>query len=120
MSVRRHIALIVGVLALFAAGFTASANATPAATTHDAGTHVVVPFGPCNYSGSHPTIRQGSSGGVVAHAQCLLRNVRGHGSVVVDGAFGPVTRAAVVAEQRRCRIAQDGIVGPQTWRCLHP
>jgi zinc D-Ala-D-Ala carboxypeptidase len=75
---------------------------------------------PCGYSGTHPTIRYGDRGSVVAHAQCLLRNVRGHLSVDVDGVFGPITRGAVIAEQRRCRIVQDGIVGPITWNCLHP
>lgn len=71
-------------------------------------------------SGSHPTIRQGSQGAPVAHAQCLLRNVWGYGGVDVDGIFGPRTRSAVIDMRRRCGIAQDGIVGPNTWNCLHP
>lgn len=56
----------------------------------------------------------------VAHAQCLLRNVWGYGGVDVDGIFGPRTRSAVIDMQRRCGIAPDGIVGPNTWNCLHP
>ncbi|WP_206020789.1 peptidoglycan-binding protein [Roseococcus sp. SYP-B2431] len=35
-----------------------------------------------------------------------------------DGAFGPATRDAVAAYQRRERLAADGIVGPLTWTRL--
>ncbi len=35
-----------------------------------------------------------------------------------DGAFGPASTAAVKAVQQLFGIAQDGIVGPQTWSVL--
>lgn len=118
MSLRNRVVLALSAAALLGGAFTAPAVAAapaPAAPAATAGA-----LGPCNYSGSHPTIRQGSQGAPVAHAQCLLRNVWGYGGVDVDGIFGPRTRSAVIDMQRRCGIAQDGIVGPNTWNCLHP
>ncbi len=35
--------------------------------------------------------------------------------VTVDGVYGPATRAAVLAAQRRFRLPETGTVGPQTW-----
>lgn len=115
MRIRTPIAALLGVLAmLFAGGLSAAAHAEAPAPSGD-----VIAL-QCGYSGGHPTISQGSTGEAVAHAQCLLRNVWGYGSVVVDGVFGPATRAAVVAHQRDCGIGDDGIVGPNTWNALHP
>lgn len=114
---RLGLALVAASMGAIALAGTATA-ATP--TVSEPTLAPITALGPCNYSGRHPVIRLGSRGEAVAHAQCLLRNVRGHRNVVVDGIFGQVTRAAVVAEQRRCRIDQDGEVGPDTWRCLHP
>jgi peptidoglycan hydrolase-like protein with peptidoglycan-binding domain len=45
--------------------------------------------------------------------QYLLR-AHGH-AVVVDGAYGPATAAAVSAVQSAAGVPADGIVGPQTW-----
>ncbi|MCI4062873.1 peptidoglycan-binding protein [Micromonospora sp. R77] len=73
----------------------------------------------CSYSGTHPTIRFGSSGSAVAHAQCLLRNFWGY-SLTVDGGYGMATAEAVRNFQVRCSLDVDGAVGPQTWNALHP
>ena len=35
--------------------------------------------------------------------------------VTVDGVYGPATRTAVLAAQRRFRLPETGTVGPQTW-----
>ena len=61
---------------------------------------------------SRATLRQGDSGGGVRYLQSLLPGCR------VDGAFGPATRAAVVAFQTAAGLTPDGIVGPKTWAAL--
>lgn len=64
-----------------------------------------------------PTIRQGSNSQAVRDLQDHLKrsfpDFAGH--LVVDGAFGPRTKAAVVEFQRRSGLVADGIVGPKTW-----
>lgn len=37
----------------------------------------------------------------------------------VDGIYGPATRAAVLAAQRRFRLPETGTVGPQTWDAIY-
>jgi len=41
-------------------------------------------------------------------------NQRNHAGLATDGAYGPLTRDAVLNWQRRAHIEVDGIVGPQT------
>ena len=60
-----------------------------------------------------PVIRRGANGHPVRTLQHLLR---AHGQQVsVDGAFGPLTEAAVKAVQTASGLTADGVVGPQTW-----
>ncbi|MEU5838802.1 peptidoglycan-binding domain-containing protein [Streptomyces diacarni] len=63
---------------------------------------------------------RGHTGSAVAHAQCLLNRVWGYTAVKIDGQFGDMTEAGVRIMQIRCQIAEDGIIGPNTWACLHP
>lgn len=56
-------------------------------------------------------LRKGAQGESVEELQRLL-------GVGVDGAFGPVTEAAVKAFQRANGLTVDGLVGPATWRAL--
>jgi len=63
-----------------------------------------------------PVVSNGSSGHPIETLQYLLRE-RGH-HVVVNGAFGPLTEAAVKAFQASCGLAADGIVDPPTWEAL--
>jgi N-acetyl-anhydromuramyl-L-alanine amidase AmpD len=66
-----------------------------------------------------PTLRRGSVGWQVTRLQRLLRQ---QGLLLppapIDGAFGPVTEAAVKAFQERHGLEVDGIVGPLTWGAL--
>lgn len=64
-----------------------------------------------------PTLGPGSTGEHVQTVQGLLR-ARSHPEVEIDGAYGPVTDAAVKAVQRWGGVTVDGIVGPATWRVL--
>jgi hypothetical protein len=80
--------------------------------------HVLPTPGPA--PAGRPTIRQGSRGQDVrdlqAHLKTVFPSYAGH--LVVDGDFGPRTRAAVVELQQRSGLAADGIVGPLTWARL--
>lgn len=62
------------------------------------------------------TTRHGDEGDQVRAAQVVLN--RHAYKLVVDGLFGPGTRAAATDFQRQNRLAVDGIVGPATWRTL--
>ncbi|MCB8815508.1 peptidoglycan-binding domain-containing protein [Desulfosporosinus shakirovi] len=64
-----------------------------------------------------PTLEQGSTGPAVVKLQGLLKT-RGFYTGNVDGIFGPITRAAVLAFQECMGLVQDGIVGIQTWTAL--
>lgn len=110
--------VLVAVCVVLAALLSTTALAMPAGASTPPGNPQVA--APCPYDGGHPEIRQGASGEVVRHLQCLLRNVWGYTSVVIDSQFGPATNAAVVSHQRDCHIGVDGRVGPVTWRHLHP
>lgn len=64
-----------------------------------------------------PVLRLGSSGEDVRTMQYFLQ---AHGAhlPVVDGAFGPVTKAAVVRFQESRHMLPDGVVGGVTWEAL--
>ena len=63
-----------------------------------------------------PLVKNGANDHPVKTLQYLLR-ARGQ-SVVVDGAFGPNTTAAVQAFQSSHGLSADGVVGPITWAAL--
>ena len=64
-------------------------------------------------------LREGSRGGGTRNLQFFLNYLSGfYNSIpplVVDGVFGPSTTAAVRAAQYTFGLAQDGVVGEQTW-----
>jgi peptidoglycan hydrolase-like protein with peptidoglycan-binding domain len=68
-----------------------------------------------------PTLRQGSTGALVATLQNVLNEGRGDFSpdiapaLLVDGVFGPKTAAEVEGTQKLAGAVIDGIVGFQTW-----
>lgn len=63
-----------------------------------------------------PMLQEGAHGTAVVALQRLL--VRHGRRIKVDGAFGPLTKAAVVSYQKAEKLLADGIVGPQTWAAL--
>ena len=62
-------------------------------------------------------MKLGAQGWDVAALQYLLLR-RGYGPGRVDGAFGPLTQAAVLRAQRALGLGADAIAGPQTIRAL--
>ncbi|MGW0824106.1 peptidoglycan-binding domain-containing protein [Streptomyces sp. NPDC002845] len=73
-------------------------------------------IGPNTWSKLIKTVQNGSSGQAVKAAQTQL-NVYGYG-LAVDGKFGPKTKSAAVAFQKKHHLQVDGVIGPQTWRTL--
>lgn len=63
-----------------------------------------------------PQLGKGNRGGYVKMLQRLL-NARKQ-SLNVDGIFGDLTKASVLAFQKQADIEIDGIVGPKTWHML--
>lgn len=62
---------------------------------------------------NYTLLRRGDTLPAVGVLQKLLN--RGGARLKVDGAFGPATRSAVVDFQRHRLLAQDGVVGQETW-----
>ena len=64
-------------------------------------------------------IEEGDRGVKVEHLQYMLSVLSAYIPEIpplsIDGIFGPATRNAVVAAQRRFGLPQTGIVNPQTW-----
>lgn len=63
------------------------------------------------------TVRFGMKGASVAELQSDLAAL-GYFAGRVDGDFGPLTRAAVLAFQADNDLATDAIVGPRTWTAM--
>lgn len=63
-----------------------------------------------------PILREGNRGQLVLNVQKALN---AHGQrVALDSVFGPATRKAVIAFQKKKRLTADGIVGQATWNAL--
>ncbi|GGV65991.1 hypothetical protein GCM10010277_73490 [Streptomyces longisporoflavus] len=110
-------AITILTLGTLAVGVPAAAEVNPGPAQAAAGT--------CPYSGSHPELsRSDSYSSAVKHAQCLWNTQNSlHGGrklINQDGYFGTETYSAMHRIQRACGITADGIVGPDTWECLHP
>ena len=65
----------------------------------------------------HPTASRYPDGSV-ADLQWRLDKAGAAPPILVDGVFGPQTRAAVAAFQGKHGCYVDGVPGPQTWRAL--
>lgn len=121
MRTRKRLSALIAtaglVLALGVPVSAANAHSTP-----DAASSTVGALGGCNYSGSHPELRPSNSySAAVKHAQCL-HNIQAPAryDITVDGYFGQLTTIAIKRIQTKCAIDSDGIIGPDTWKCLHP
>lgn len=66
---------------------------------------------------SNPTLRRGAHGEAVAKMQEHLNALAAAG-LSIDGAYGPLTEAAVRKFQMSQGLAADGICGPRTWAAL--
>jgi peptidoglycan hydrolase-like protein with peptidoglycan-binding domain len=64
--------------------------------------------------GPMPVLSEGSTGQIVRQLQDVVSFFSAT-PLVVDGDFGPHTKAAVRAFQKYGQVAMDGIVGEQTW-----
>ena len=68
-------------------------------------------------------LQPGSSGDKVRQLQYMLSVLSSHIPTIpplqVDGIYGPQTRAAVLAAQRRFGLAETGNVGRQTWEAIY-
>jgi peptidoglycan hydrolase-like protein with peptidoglycan-binding domain len=71
-----------------------------------------------NRPATHPVLREGAHGPDVEHLQTRLNQDGATPPLVVDGWFGPLTKAAVIAFQGRHGLATDGDVGLRTWGAL--
>lgn len=58
------------------------------------------------------TLKMGSKGPLVSLLQTKI------GGLVVDGSFGAMTKAAVIAWQLAHNLTGDGVVGPRTWKAF--
>src|ERR1035438_824009 len=68
-------------------------------------------------SQGQPTIHEGVRSPDVRSVQRALRRTAG-ADLVVDGVFGPRTKAAVEEFQQAPALKSDGVVGAQTWNEL--
>ncbi|MGY0055987.1 peptidoglycan-binding domain-containing protein [Streptomyces sp. LZ34] len=114
MTITRRVAVALSALPLAALGAVVSPAAAQAVTA--AASTSAADYCSEGWSQNHPTIRWGSTGNAVRHAQCKLGKWGRH--VAIDGIFGQETYDATVSLQHECNIDDDGIIGPKTWRCI--
>ena len=70
---------------------------------------VVVKAEPAPVTPAQPVLKVGSKGAAVKQLQAKLK-------ITADGVFGPKTKAAVVAFQKKHGLPGDGIVAASTWK----
>jgi peptidoglycan hydrolase-like protein with peptidoglycan-binding domain len=107
--------------AFMTTGAAGAATATPTVSSAAQAAHALptIPAAPTPPAAalSWPLVVQGATGERVVAIQYLLNQRIGAG-LVVDGAYGPLTTAAVRTFQARFGLLVDGRVGNQTWPAL--
>ncbi|MCL2619498.1 MAG: N-acetylmuramoyl-L-alanine amidase [Defluviitaleaceae bacterium] len=63
-------------------------------------------------------LRRGMNGPSITQVQERLNELGATPRLATDGAFGPLTEAAVMTFQRANGLMADGVVGPNTWNAL--
>ena len=63
-------------------------------------------------------LRRGMTGPSIRQVQVRLNELGANPMLSTDGAFGPLTEAAVIAFQNANNLVPDGVVGPNTWNVL--
>lgn len=75
-----------------------------------------------SWANSNP-IEQGDRGIKVEHLQYMLSVLADYipeiPDISIDGIFGPATRNAVIAAQRRFQLPQTGVVNAETWNEIY-
>jgi peptidoglycan hydrolase-like protein with peptidoglycan-binding domain len=112
-----------GLVTLTAAPASAAATCSAAVTittSSGASTHAVVPgvSGAPSWDPGECQLLQGNSGAGVKAMQRGLNSCYSAG-LSIDGNFGPNTRAALIAVQKRIGVSADGIFGPKTRGAMH-
>ena len=108
-------------LAVALAAGVAGASASSAGAASPAAAAATAPYALTAATGlAWPELRQGSNS---AWPQATVRSLQyllnAHGAkLTVDGAFGPKTKAAVVAFQHAKGLTASGVVQASTWRSL--
>ena len=110
--------LSAGLATLAAAPANAAATCTSAVTiTSDSSgsVHGIVPgvSGGASWNPGECQLSEGNSGAGVKAMQRGL-NACYDAGITVDGQFGPKTRSALIAVQKRINVSADGIFGPET------
>jgi peptidoglycan hydrolase-like protein with peptidoglycan-binding domain len=117
---RSSVKRVLGAAAL-AIALAAGMAGVPAVSAGALAGHPAVPYALTAATGQGwPELRQGSNS---AWPQATVRSLQyllnAHGAkLVVDGKFGPRTKAAVVAFQKAQGLSASGVVQAATWRAL--
>jgi peptidoglycan hydrolase-like protein with peptidoglycan-binding domain len=67
----------------------------------------------------HPVYEASQGSPETSVVQARLNELGANPALIVDGLYGPQTRKAVRAFQRRNDLQDDGIVGPVTWNAMN-
>ncbi|UPK73660.1 D-Ala-D-Ala carboxypeptidase family metallohydrolase [Nocardioidaceae bacterium SCSIO 66511] len=110
--------VVLAVLALLAAAFTAPAVASPPAPSAAPTASTVAAADGCyTWSG---VLKEGSKGDAVKQLQIRVAGYADYGEVLgIDGEFGPKTKKAVAGFQKAYGLEADGVAGEKTFAKIY-